>query len=163
MSDAYRRIFFRAERVVFKPWSTRRRAELQVELKALQERTYKIRSPLYRSLKRNSQRVYDYLVAFVAVGAGDGKPELLIEQLSIWRIVRGISTVLGIVAIEAALVSLVMLGTEKLVFYVVFFGLFIGLVVSARLMTRVAYSRVCETLFSLVKLYSDKPLVPGRQ
>lgn len=150
------RVLFRAERAAFTFWSKRGRAELQ----ALRERGRKLR-PLYRSLKRDSQRVYNYLVAFVVVAAGDGKPELLNEQLSIWRIVRGVSTVLAILAIEILFVIFVELPAERVVSVVVFYALYFGLFLSSRWMTRAAYSRVCETLFSLVKLYSGKPLQKG--
>jgi hypothetical protein len=161
----FRRICIQTQKVVYISRDKKERGELWALLREWPERNARI-GALSQLLKHDSQKVYSYLVAFVVVAAGNGKPALLNEQLSIWRTIRGVSTVLVVVGVEILCFPLVRVMTGGDVPWVGFFesyALFFALWFASRWMTRAAYSRVCETLFSLVELYPRKSLVRGRE
>jgi hypothetical protein len=134
-------------------WNRKRRKSFIDSLKRLFDR--------FRLIK-SYNRLWTFFSSFAAVLPGSSQVGIFIDQMYLWRTSRAIATAMIIFSFEIVLMPYILMAQPNSIFgnYPSSIGWFLAIQIILMsisvLITYLAYSRMCYTLFSLVYLTSEK-------
>lgn len=112
-------------------------------------------------LIRPYNRLWSFLSSYIAVLSGSSQLGIFIDQMYLWRTSRAVSTTMVILSLEVSVMSFFLMFHYTASYdYPSSFWWFSAiqfiLMIVAILITRIAYSRMCFTLFSLAYMTNEK-------